>query len=506
MSSTQLSSAVRAGAAVRTTAAKVRDLRAHVPPRLRLPLAVFLLCQISYLVWWAAYHPGLMTIDSVVYSWQVTTGNWRSDHSVLYSSLVWLSLKGTGDLAALTLLQTVAMSAVLAHTCAGLRTLGVRGRWSAPAAVACAAAPPLGSFVVFVWKDVPFTISAVLVFAVSVRMLGRRAQGTWVGRPQSSELLLLCVGLLGVDLFRNNGFPVAVFASLALLLALPGARLLMAGLAAATTSLTLLLALVIYPAAGIEQPSKAFYYNLHHHDLAVTYARKPGQFTPDDLRLMARVAPLPTWREAGSTCYTSDVFYYSPSVNRTAATRLTEPLAQLWWRTLRKSPQQVLDARLCRAHIAWAVFPGPADKDGRTWTYNSTIPADLWGYKGMAGNPYRPLLKARPLSDTLHHAATFAREASRVPQLEWLLWRGATWCYATYALIALLSRARRCRALLALGSVSLGMQLTVLAANPAPAFRYMTAPMFIGVLCLSLIPVLLARSSAATQEPEKAAT
>jgi hypothetical protein len=46
--------------------------------------------------------------------------------------------------------------------------------------------------------------------------------------------------------------------------------------------------------------------------------------------------------------------------------------------------------------------------------------------------------------------------------------------------------------LLALAGVTLGVQLTVLAANPAPCFRYMAAPMFIGVLCLSLIPALRA--------------
>ncbi|MFE7153458.1 hypothetical protein [Streptomyces sp. NPDC057636] len=433
-----------------------------------------------------------MSMDSVVYTWQVTTGHWRSDHSVLYNALVRLSLGITGDLAALTLLQTVGMSAVLGYTCASLRTLGVRGRWSAPAAVACAAAPPLGSFTVFVWKDVPFTICAVLVFAVSVRLLGRRSNGTWNGRLHSSELLLLCVGLLGVDLFRNNGFPMSVIASLALLLALPGARRMIAGLAAATTALTLLLMLVVYPAAGVERPSKAFLYNLHYADLAVTYAQAPGLFSPDDLRLMAGVAPLSTWQSAGTNCFVSDVFYYSPSLNRAAADRLTEPLVRLWWRVLRTSPQQILGARLCRAHIAWAVFPGPRDKSARTWTYGTSIPADLWGFRSIQDSPYRPVLTARPLSQTLNHAATFGRSAFRVPQLEWLFWRGATWCYAGYALAALLARARRCRPLLALAGVSLGVQLTVLAANPAPCFRYMAAPLFIGVLCLSLIPALRA--------------
>ncbi|MEU6657773.1 hypothetical protein [Streptomyces sp. NPDC046821] len=503
MSYAQPPATVPTGGPRETAASKARALQARVPPGLRLPLAVFLACQSCYLLWWAAFYPGLMTMDSVVYTWQVTTGHWRADHSVLYNSLVWLSLNVTGDFSALTLLQTVAMSAVLAYTCASLRTLGVRGRWSAPAAVACAATPPLGSFVVFVWKDVPFTVCAVLVFAVAVRLLGRRAHGTWNGRPQRSELVLLCTGLLGIALFRNNGFPMALVASLALLLALPGARLLIAGLATGTTALTLLLTLVVYPAAGIQLPSRAFLYNLHYADISVTYARAPGLFTPDDLRLMAKVAPLATWREAGNNCYEADVLTYNAKLNRTAASQLSKPLVELWWRTLRESPQQILGSRLCRAHIAWAVFPGPADKNARTWTYNSAIPADLWGYQPIAGNPYRPLLKARPLSDSLHQAATFSREAFRVPQLEWLLWRGATWCYATYALVALLARNRRCRSLLALAGVSLGVQLTVLAANPAPCFRYMAAPMFIGILCLSLIPALRTAPACRFLRPDK---
>ncbi|MEV6103439.1 hypothetical protein AB0M28_01835 [Streptomyces sp. NPDC051940] len=469
---------------------QLRALGSRVPPALRLPLAVFLACQACLLLWWAAFYPGLMSVDSVVYTWQVTTGNWRSDHSVLYNSLVWLSLHSTGDLGALTLLQTTAMSAVLAYACAGLRTLGVRGRWSAPAAVACAAAPPLGSFTVFLWKDVPFTICAVLVFAVTVRLTGRRLREGRPVRPRRSELLLLGAGLLGVDLFRNNGLPMAAIASLALVLALPGARLLIAGLAAATTSLTLLLTLVAYPAAGIAQPDKAFLYNLHNADLSVAYARAPGLFTPDELRLMTRVAPLSTWRDAGTNCYASDPFYYNASVNRTAADLNAAPLMRLWWHTLRDSPQQILAARLCRAHIAWAVFPGPPDKDARTWTYGTAVPADLWGFGAIQDSPYKAVLKARPPSQALNHAAVFARSAFGVPQLEWLLWRGATWCWATYALVVLLARARRRRALLALAGVSLGVQLTVIAANPAPCFRYMAAPMFIGVLCLSLIPAL----------------
>lgn len=150
----------------------------RVPRAWRLPLAVLTGTQLIWLVWWAAFYPGLISFDSVMYTWQVTTGNWASDHSVLYDCFVWLALHLPGQFALLTLLQTTAMSATLAYGAVAMRGLGVPARWSAGAALAVAALPPTGTFVVFVWKDVPFTISAVLVFAAGARLVGRRFAGT----------------------------------------------------------------------------------------------------------------------------------------------------------------------------------------------------------------------------------------------------------------------------------------------------------------------------------------
>ncbi|MGW7411792.1 hypothetical protein [Streptomyces sp. NPDC054863] len=470
-------------------AVRLQDLWSRVPEALRLPLVVYLSCQVCYLLWWAAFYPGLIDYDALAYTWQVTTDHWISNHSVLYNSLLWLSLNATGGFAALTLLQTIAMSAVLGYTCASLRTLGVRGRWSAPAAVACAAAPPLGSFTVYVGKDVLFTVCAVLVFAVTARLVGRRLQGSWNGRLRRSEILLLCTAFLGIGLFRNNGFPVTVIAALALLLALPGARRLIAALVTATTTVTLTLMLVVYSAVGIQKPPKTLVYNLHYADLAVTYAQTPGLFTPDDQRLMTRAAPLSDWRAAGASCFASDPMYQK--LNTHVTDPLTEPIVQLWWRTLRKAPQKVMAARICRGHIAWAVFPGPQDQGGRTYnSLNKVPPTFLRWHPDMKSSPYLRAARPQPLSEALGHVGNFAYEAAHVPQLEWILWRGAIWSYATYVLVTRFTRARGCRPLLALAGVTLGIQLTVFVATPSPCFRYMAAPMFIGVLCLSLVPAL----------------
>ncbi|MFZ3598849.1 hypothetical protein [Streptomyces sp. BH104] len=467
----------------------VRALWERVPQHLRLPLAVYLTCQAIYLLWWAAFHPGMIDYDALAYTWQVTTGHWISNHSVLYNSLLWLSLKSTGGHAALTLCQTVAMSAVLAYTCASLRTVGVRGRWSAPAALACALVPSLAAFTVYVGKDVPFTICAVLVFAVTARLTGRRLNGGWQGRLHRSEILLLCVGFLGIGLFRNNGFPVAVIAALCLIAALPGARRVLAVLITATTAAVLALMFSGYAALGVEKPPKTLVYNLHYADLSVTYAKAPELFTKDDLALMSRAAPLSAWRENGASCFASDPMYRS--LNRQATDRLTEPLVQLWWRTLRKAPQDVLGARLCRGHIAWAVFPGPQDQGGRTYNQLDRVdPVFYKWYEEMRTSPYNEAAQPRPLSTTLGHAGTFAYEAAHTPQLEWILWRGAIWSYATYLLVTRFARSRRCRPLFALAGVTFGTQLTVLVATPSPCFRYMAPPIFIGLLCLSLIPAL----------------
>ncbi|MFE2992765.1 hypothetical protein [Streptomyces sp. NPDC059262] len=473
----------------RTATAKARALWTRVPPTLRLPLVVLLSCQACYLLWWMAFYPGMIDYDALAYTWQVTTDHWISNHSVLYNSLLWLSLNTTGGFAALTLFQTMAMSAVLAYACASLRTVGARGRWSAPAALACALAPPLASFTVYVGKDVPFTICALLVFAVTARLTGRRLRGTWNGRLRRSELLLLCVGFFGISLFRNNGFPVAVIAALCLLVVLPGARRVIAALVTVTTAVTLTLMLVVYSAVGIQKPPKALVYNLHYADLSVTYAQAPELFTKDDLQLMATAAPLSDWRTTGTTCFASDPLYRK--VKGRVTDQLAGPLAQLWWRTLRKAPQKVMGARICRGHIAWAVFPGPQDQGGRTYnSLNRVDPAFYKWYSEMRTSPYNRAAQPRPLSENLHHVGAFAYAAAHVPQLEWLLWRGAIWSYATYALVTRLARSRRCRPLFALAGVTFGTQLTVLVATPSPCFRYMAAPMFIGVLCLSLVPAL----------------
>ncbi|WP_327376392.1 DUF6020 family protein [Streptomyces sp. NBC_01216] len=465
----------------------------RIPERRRLPVAVYAASQVMFLLWWAAFYPGALSYDSITYVWHVTTGNWESNHSVVYDALVWLSLNTTGDLAVLTLAQTIAMSAVLAYTAGTLREWGVRQRWAAVAAVALTVAPPTAVFVIFVWKDVPFVIGGILAFAAVGRLAARRARGRQAERDRVfyRDMGLLFLGFLALSVFRNNGILVAVVAAPILLLSLPRMRRWLLAATAVPVSLFLFLTTVFYPAVGVTTPPKDAVYAFFYADIAVAYKEHPGYFTKEDKSLMADIAPLSHWRGRAGNCYNADWAMESPPMNRSMAAERNDELMALWRRVLNRTPDVVIGARVCRAHIAWAVFPGPEDLRAHTLLSDPHTSKTLFSYlkwnDDIKNSEYRPILKIRPLNDSLHSLADFSWRASKVPQLQWLLFRGAIWCYATYAIVLLFRRRTRLAGVPALLAVTLGLQLTVLAANPAPLWRYMIGPIFIGVLVLPLI-------------------
>lgn len=458
--------------------AALRRAADRLPPRTRLPVAVALACQLVLSGWWLAFSPGLMSFDTVTYVWQVTTGHWRSDHSVAYDVLVWLSLQLTGGLGALTFLQTVALAACLGYVCHGLLALGVRGRWAALAPLAVVAVPSTGTFAVFVWKDSAYAIAAVLTFGACVHLvLRQRAAAHW---------WVLAAGMTALSLFRNNAYPAVVVAGLVLLVALPRCWRRVAAVTVVPAVLALGLNFAVYPALGIQKPSTSSYYAFNYADIAVAYHRAPQSFPGSDLAVLTRVAPLAHWSGGGANCAYVDPLM-APPFDRPAAERLNGRLLDVWKHLLKKRPDLVLSAHLCRARIGWALPHGATD----IYVQPPLIPADRFGYAlpghPMAHSRWLPALRTAAPSAALHRAGVWAYTAARTPELTWLLWTGSLWCYATYLIVARVMRRRPLRAALALAATTAGLQVAVLVATPAGLFRYMAAPVLLGFLAVPLL-------------------
>lgn len=463
-----------------------------------LPLVTFTLCQLILTLWWFAYYPGLLSYDSVAYVWHVTTDSWMANHSVPYDILVWLSIRFTDDLGLLTFLQTVGMSLALAYGAGALRDLGVPAWLAALGAVAATILPATGTFVIYVWKDVPFTIGAVLAFAATAKIIARRRAGTLGRRP----LAPLFLGFLCLVLFRNNGFLTALIAAPLLIALLPRIRTLVAIVTVLPIVISFFLTGWLYPRLDIEGARPSLTYATAYADVAVAYVRRPDTFTPADLAVMSTAGPLSTWAHAGSNCYNSDWLTSNDQFDKTAADAVNDRLVALWKKVLLRTPEVAIKARLCRGSIAWSPWQGPSSLDADTLLATTVVPADRFGwtkdeYARMTGNPFVPKLTTRTKWKAGHNFAESFNAGSRSPGWDWLLWRGATWCYLAYAAIVIFAIRNRFKAVAVLPAMVVGLQLSVLAANPAQLFRYMAAPIFIGLLVL---PLMLARARPAGEQ------
>ena len=475
--------------------------RRHRRPGPPFGVTTFVLTQGVLFFWWAARRPGLFSPDSLDHVWQATTGHWNSHHPLAYTGLVWLSIRLTGGVGALTLAQACTLAVGVTYAATGLRRLGGPAWAWAAAAVAVVSLPPVGAFVVCVWKDVPYVICHVFLLGTLARLVRWRRAGA---HPPFPGVLLaaVLVELTLLCLLRQNGFLVAAVVTGVVALVVRGTapRVLSVGVVAVTVGL--LTNWVLPPAAGVRDDDVIVAYETVFADLAVGYAADPQGFPAEDAALLAAVAPLAHWRTSAN-CYTVDPTVHHADFDRRAAAARRGDLLAAWWRLVRRAPATVLAARWCRASIAWRpTAAGVLSRTPTAWA----LPIYLDRDPRFRDDRVRAVAVSEPLGEPVARLAeTLTRRAG---EPEWLFWRGATWAYLAYLVVGLVAWRRRERALLVLAGLSLGNQLSVLVVNNAQAARYMAAPLVLGVLLLPLVAAgpPRARSARVAPSPDRAGT
>ena len=452
----------------------------RLPAGLAWRLGIFAWAELVLLVWWAGERPGLLSPDSVRYVRNVTVGPWTADHSVLYDTAVLGSLTVTRGVGLLTLVQTVVAAAVLVYAVGSLWRIGLRPAWAALPGVVLPLLPSFGAFVVTVWKDVPFALCEVLVTATVLRILA-----TGADRVRPALLAALGAELLGLTLFRNDGFLVVAGIAVVLALMLRGLRRQVLGLAAAALVGFVLAQTVVIPAVGIAPANSSLSYGIFYADVAIAYDRNPGSFRPADEALLAQVAPLPAWR-AAHNCYTSDPLFAMPGFRLDRAAALHAELFGLWRRVLGRTPGTVLAARACRGSIAWNVLP-PSRRQAHFAGTTAPTPPDLYGNATVLPPDITAHLQQRPLVRPLGRLTRSLAKVSGPVALQAVEWRGATWCYLAYLALAVAAWRLRRWAILGAGAAALANQLVVLVVNPAQLYRYMVGPLLVGIVLLPLL-------------------
>jgi hypothetical protein len=466
-------------------------------PTRRLGALVYAVTQVVLLLWWIAFFPGLMSYDSVMYLWQATTDNWSTSHSVAYNALLWLSLQLGGEVALLTLAQTVAMASGLAYAVVGLRLLRVPGRWVALAAGLAVCLPAVGTFTVYVSKDTAFVICQVWLLGTVARLVATRLAASPAGppaavlarppKPPGRLLWTVFAELALMALFRQNGFVVIALTTIGLVAALAGIRWRLIACGVGAIAVGFVANLALYPALGVRSAGSELLLGPAYADLALAYQQRPNAFTAADEELLARVAPLDFWRNSAN-CYDADqtVSFGRPQFSIAAARENQAALFDLWLTIGKRAPDVIVGSRLCRGAIAWNPFPGPA----HGWTRKVPIAGvtDYFGFPApkLAQSPYRGAVHLAPLNETIHQAGVFVRRLGDPRLLEWIAWRGATWAYVAYFAVILFAHRRGSWTLLALVAVIAANQVSVAINNPSQLARYMIGPLILGVLLLPL--------------------
>ena len=160
---------------------------------------VALAAALPLLVWWLGWFPGFLSFDSVDQLAQASSGEIFDFHPAAHTIL--LRWAGLGSVApgVVTLAQAAGMVAVLVLVAQRLSSLGVP-RWAAmlvPAAVTWL--PAVSQTTITVWKDIPFTLLLIWLFA---ELLGIAAEGITSIQKHPVRLGLV---LGGIWLLRHNG-------------------------------------------------------------------------------------------------------------------------------------------------------------------------------------------------------------------------------------------------------------------------------------------------------------
>jgi len=448
-------------------------------PRRHPWLVVACIGELLLLVWWLGVFPALLSPDSVAYTYGITHGNWYLGGSVTYDALEWLSLAVTGSVAPLILLQLSAFAAAVTLVARAVHRLGAPARLTAAAACITCALPMTGAFVAYLSKDMLFVVGQLLCAAGLLERIADQEQTPW-WRQRST--LLLAGGAVTMTLCRQNGVEMLVLATVVVLLF---ARALWRPMVIATAVGTAMWALVTFavaPAAGAVPADSSLMLGPAYGDIGVLYRHDPQLFTASEKALMAQVAPLSWWRDR-STCYASDPLTGEDFVLN--AHPVAGRLERLWVSLLERAPSRVIAARWCRGAIAWSVWP----VQSHTILPPLVTPTNLYHERAaLSSASVEALVPAAP-APWWHSAVTAIFKGTTARSAQFILWRGATWCYLAYIAIAFAAVRLRRPVLGAAAAFLLANQLVVLVDNPNQLARYMLGCLFLGALLLPLAAI-----------------
>lgn len=474
--------------------------------------AVAAFCFAVLFAWWMAYFPGISTVDSLQQWEQARAWVFQDWHPVFHTWLIALLTRVWFSPGAVVLAQIGGLAAVLGSVTRRLERAGAPAWVAVVVPCLIALSPQTGLTSVVLWKDIPFAISVLWMFAEVLDVAaapGRYFASRW-------RCARLGLAVLAVVLFRQNGLlvgglalgSVAVafrrwWAELALpLVIVAGGYLVVNG--------------PVYKYLDAWPTPALFTYTTFLHDMAAFVNDHADEMSPDERAFLAEILPLDRWKAPDKVTNPDGLYYcrqatplifaseFYPAMRLDRQGRLvpasslppvvrqnsesvfleqhTGEFRSLWRRFVRRWPGTFLGQRFCVGSLAWS----PWHKTGLEVfepPQKSTVSL--------------PELQVRPVSKPLHRF--FARVLQKWDRndLRWLTWRAVSWVYAAFAVCAVAARRRRDWRFLVVGLPVFSSWFSVLTFTPGQSARYMFPAYLSALAALGLLGLPRARTPAA---------
>ncbi|MGF1668788.1 MAG: hypothetical protein ACFCVC_21195 [Acidimicrobiia bacterium] len=407
---------------------------------------------VVFLLAWAGFFPGAFTVDSTQQWEQISAGVYQDWHPVFHTWLMGLlrSIWDTPGVVSLT--QSVAFAAVLGRLSRALAVAGVPRPATIGFPLVMAFAPNAWTLTIAVWKDVPFGICVLWVFA-EVVVLGEDPE-----RFRRFGPLRFGLALLGVFTFRHNGLLVAGMVLLGALWVLRRSPRSMAIVSLVSVGGMLLIQGPLYRSLDSWPTPGLFTYTTFVHDMGGFLTEHSSEMDPADLALLATILPVERWsaatadnpdglymcRQATALIFPPELFP-SERVDRTGELRPVgefPPVVRqnptsntldlrgsefmgIWADAALRWPGTLIGHRLCVSGVAWSPVPV---NGGVPWTVPLRISPNS---AGIESDPLVPALTA-PLTSV----------AGWWAQGSMFTYRPALWVYAGFLAVFVGARRR----------------------------------------------------------------
>jgi len=380
--------------------------RSDVRPRRPWPLLAYAIpCAGVWTMYLLAFWPGLMSSDSQDQWGQVLRAEFHNYHPAFHTLTLWLITRLWLTPAAVALTQIVALSLVFAATARELEAWGVCGRVRLLVTLAFSCSLVNGTMVVTLWKDVPYAITCLGLFAILLALV--RTRGRWAESP--AHLAVLAVALVCVTLFRHNGALVGVGLVAIVLWLWPAHRGALAATALVAVAACLIIVGPVYRAIGVKPIPAAVRLQYQLQQIAAL-VHDGVLLSTEDEAVLAHVLPLESWRSRYN-CYIADPIVHSPHLDRAYLNAHADEVRALWRRLVRGHGQILLRHQLCASSLVWRL-----SQPVHGWL---TVP---------------PLSIHDPASSLWPRFADQVRrlvDGSLRPSVIWWVWRPALYLYLT---------------------------------------------------------------------------